>query len=101
MLADIKVPRGSAGGCMTHIWMTQTGRYRECLLKITFDNARSPSVLVPLGDFFGLGHGIVSEPGGVGQSTGTGCRSDELSVKRCLAMFADNAKTPRNRVPGV
>jgi len=60
VLADIKVPRGSAGGCMTHIWMTQTGRYRECLLKITFDNARSPSVLVPLGDFFGLGHGIVN-----------------------------------------
>jgi len=55
VLADIKGP-----GCITHIWMTQGAHYRECLLKITWDDARSPSVLVPLGDFFGLGHGIVN-----------------------------------------
>ena len=55
VLADIKVP-----GKITHIWMTQPNHYRECLLKITWDNARSPSVLCPLGDFFGLGHGIVN-----------------------------------------
>jgi hypothetical protein len=40
--------------------MTQGNHYRECLLKITWDNARHPSVLCPLGDFFGLGHGIVN-----------------------------------------
>ena len=55
VLADIAGP-----GKITHIWMTQTGHYRECLLKITWDDARSPSVLVPLGDFFGLGHGMVN-----------------------------------------
>jgi len=55
VLADIQGP-----GCITHIWMTQGNHYRECLLKITWDNARSPSVLCPLGDFFGLGHGIVN-----------------------------------------
>ena len=55
VLADIKGP-----GCLTHIWMTQAEHYRECLLKITWDNARRPSVLCPLGDFFGLGHGIVN-----------------------------------------
>lgn len=55
ILADIKGP-----GCITHIWMTQADHYRECLLKITWDNARYPSVLCPLGDFFGLGHGIVN-----------------------------------------
>ena len=55
VLADIKGP-----GCITHLWMTQGNHYRECLLKITWDNARSPSVLCPLGDFFGLGHGIVN-----------------------------------------
>ncbi len=47
-------------GAITHIWMTQPSHYRECLLKITWDNAEHPSVLVPLGDFFGLGHGIVN-----------------------------------------
>ena len=55
MLADIKGP-----GAITHIWMTQARHYRECLLKITWDNAKSPSVLAPLGDFFCLGHGIVN-----------------------------------------
>ncbi len=55
VLADIKGP-----GKITHIWMTQFHHYRECLLKITWDNAKRPSVLVPLGDFFCLGHGIVN-----------------------------------------
>jgi hypothetical protein len=55
VLADIKGP-----GAITHIWMTQGDHYRECLLKITWDNAKRPSVLVPLGDFFGLGHSIVN-----------------------------------------
>ncbi len=55
VLADIKGP-----GAITHIWMTQSEHYRECLIKITWDNADQPSVLVPLGDFFGLGHGIVN-----------------------------------------
>lgn len=55
VLADIKGP-----GMITHIWMTQRIHYRECLLKITWDNAKYPSVLVPLGDFFCLGHNIVN-----------------------------------------
>jgi len=55
VLADIKGP-----GSITHIWMTQRGHYRECLLKITWDDAEYPSVLVPLGDFFCLGHGMVN-----------------------------------------
>jgi hypothetical protein len=55
VLADIPGP-----GRIAHIWMTQGNHYRECLLKITWDNAKHPSVLVPLGDFFGLGHGIVN-----------------------------------------
>jgi hypothetical protein len=55
VLADIQGP-----GCITHIWMTQENHYRECLLRITWDNAESPSVLVPLGDFFCLGNSLVS-----------------------------------------
>jgi hypothetical protein len=55
VLADIHGP-----GKITHIWMTQHQHYRECLLKMTWDNAPHPSVLVPLGDFFGLGHSIVN-----------------------------------------
>ena len=55
VLADIQGP-----GCITHIWMTQGNHYRECLLRITWDDAAQPSVLVPLGDFFCLGHGMVN-----------------------------------------
>ncbi|MDA3800253.1 MAG: DUF2961 domain-containing protein [Kiritimatiellae bacterium] len=55
VLADIKGP-----GAITHIWMTQANHYRECLIRITWDNAKKPSVLVPLGDFFCLGNGIVN-----------------------------------------
>ena len=55
VLADIKGP-----GQITHIWMTQRNHYRECLIRMTWDNAAFPSVLCPLGDFFGLGHGLVN-----------------------------------------
>lgn len=55
VLADIKGP-----GRITHIWMTQPNHYRHCLIRITWDNAKHASVLCPLGDFFGLGHGLVS-----------------------------------------
>ncbi len=55
VLADISGPAQ-----ITHIWMTQLGHYRECLLKITYDDTPFPSVLVPLGDFFCMGHGLVN-----------------------------------------
>jgi len=55
VLADISGPAQ-----ITHIWMTQLNHYRECLLKITYDEASFPSVLVPLGDFFCMGHGMVN-----------------------------------------
>ncbi|MCU0520411.1 MAG: DUF2961 domain-containing protein [Anaerolineae bacterium] len=55
VLADIAGPAQ-----ITHIWMTQLHHYRECLLKITYDNAPYSSVLAPLGDFFCLGHSMVN-----------------------------------------
>ena len=55
VLADLEGP-----GVITHLWFTQRNHFRECLLRITWDDAPAPSVLVPLGDFFGLGHGIVN-----------------------------------------
>ncbi|HEX72672.1 MAG TPA: DUF2961 domain-containing protein, partial [Candidatus Hydrogenedentes bacterium] len=55
VLADLRGP-----GCITHIWMTQPHHYRSVLIRMTWDNAKHPSVLVPLGDFFGLGHTIVN-----------------------------------------
>ncbi len=55
VLAEIDGP-----GALTHLWLTQADGYRDCLLKITWDDAEKPSVLCPLGDFFCLGHGLVA-----------------------------------------
>jgi hypothetical protein len=54
-LADITGPAQ-----ITHLWMTQLNNYRECLIKITYDDNPDPSVLAPLGDFFCLGHSLVN-----------------------------------------
>jgi hypothetical protein len=54
-------------GLVTHIWMTlgpvQDDRteeliHRKAILRIFWDGEDSPSVEVPVGDFFGMGHGI-------------------------------------------
>ncbi len=55
IMADIQGPAQ-----ITHIWMTQRNHYRDCLIRITYDNLAYPSVLVPLGDFFCLGHTMVN-----------------------------------------
>ena len=54
-LADIKDP-----GCINHIWMTQPGGNRDVLIRMFWDDEENPSVLCPLGDFFGLGNEIVN-----------------------------------------
>jgi hypothetical protein len=54
-LADITGP-----AVITHIWFGMVAKWRELLLKFTWDNAEFPSIYVPFGDFFGLGHGIVN-----------------------------------------
>ena len=47
-------------GCINHIWMTQSDGYRDVLLRFFWDGEEHPSVLCPLGDFFGLGHELVN-----------------------------------------
>ena len=53
-------------GCLNHLWITVGGDppsktpepdfLRKLLLKIYWDGEEEPSVLAPLGDFFGVGH---------------------------------------------
>lgn len=46
-------------GCIRHIWMTTHERdnnLRRLVLSMYWDDEVTPSVLCPLGDFFGLGH---------------------------------------------
>jgi hypothetical protein len=57
-IADITGP-----GCIKHVWMTMgcedTYQYRKVVLRMFWDGEPEPSVEVPIGDFFGLGHGLV------------------------------------------
>ncbi len=47
-------------GCITHIWFTshsiESNWLRKLVLKMYWDGETEPSVLVPVGDFFGIGH---------------------------------------------
>jgi hypothetical protein len=74
-LLDVK-----GAGCITHIWITCNSQepdyLRKCLLKMYWDGEEQPSVLVPLGDFFGIGHAqaanYASLPMVMAPSDGTG-----------------------------
>lgn len=56
VLADLEGP-----GIITHIWNTCASlnpfSARALILRIYWDGAEKPSIEVPLGDFFGVGHG--------------------------------------------
>jgi hypothetical protein len=59
VIADIK-----CAGRITHIWITAACEDllypRKMVLRMFWDDEPSPSVECPLGDFFGVGHGVVS-----------------------------------------
>jgi hypothetical protein len=63
----IPVPRASTvtlaevggPGVIQHIWMTVDNKaYRDLILRFYWDGETTPSIEVPLGDFFALGHGL-------------------------------------------
>lgn len=48
-------------GCVKHIWMTVGGDDafpRKLVLRAWWDGEKTPSIEVPLGDFFGIGNGV-------------------------------------------
>lgn len=51
-VAEIEGP-----GSIQHIWMTPTGNWRWEIFRIYWDDETTPSVEVPVGDFFGMGWG--------------------------------------------
>jgi hypothetical protein len=51
-LADVEGP-----GCISHLWITSDlPQFRALALRFYWDGEASPSVEVPMGDFFALGH---------------------------------------------
>lgn len=57
VFADIEGP-----GCIRHIWITvheqSPAKMRNLILRMWWDDQPHPSVEVPLGDFFGIAHGL-------------------------------------------
>ena len=52
-IAEIEGP-----GAIQQIWMTPTGNWRFSIIRFYWDEEKTPSVEVPLGDFFGMGWGV-------------------------------------------
>lgn len=59
VIADVEGP-----GYINHIWMTVGGGedyyLRKLLIRIYWDGEAEPSIESPLGDFFGVGHGVAN-----------------------------------------
>lgn len=59
VIADLHSP-----GCINHIWMTYRSdapaALRRRVIRMFWDGEQNPSVEVPFGDFFGVGHGLYS-----------------------------------------
>ncbi|MEQ1823322.1 MAG: glycoside hydrolase family 172 protein [Fimbriimonadaceae bacterium] len=54
----------SRPGCVKHIWMTigcDDLFPRQAVLRMYWDGEEHPSVEVPVGDFFGIGHGVFKD----------------------------------------
>ncbi len=47
----------NGSGAIEHIWMTPTGNWRFSILRMYWDDETTPSVEVPVGDFFATGWG--------------------------------------------
>lgn len=80
-LMDVEGP-----GCISHIWFTLANEpveekylMRRVVLRMYWDGEETPSVEAPIGDFFGMGHGMtrnyVSEPLQMSPENGKGFNS--------------------------
>ncbi|HZG74306.1 MAG TPA: glycoside hydrolase family 172 protein [Paenibacillus sp.] len=62
----VDIGRIDGSGCITHIWITtapfdhapEAALHRKVVLRMYWDGEDNPSVQAPLGDFFGIGHGV-------------------------------------------
>jgi hypothetical protein len=65
----VRVPAGktftlaeiNGSGAIQHIWMTPTGNWRHSILRMYWDGETTPSIEVPVGDFFGAGWGSFAQ----------------------------------------
>ena len=102
-LADIKGPGG-----IRHMWFTiaceDPNYLRKVILRMFWDNEKNPSVEVPVGDFFGVGHALanhfVSLPlsmtkgAGWGRNAGMNCYFPMPFAARALITVENQCEVP-------
>ncbi|MDI7277683.1 MAG: DUF2961 domain-containing protein [Anaerolineae bacterium] len=96
---SIAIPRGEVGtlaeiagpGCINHIWFTvwcpDRLYLRKLLLRMYWDGEPTPSVESPLGDFFGVGHGVVSHYWSLPLNMVTGPRAERWNTAAMNCFF--------------
>jgi len=102
-LADIAGP-----GSIRHIWFTisaQDQNYlRKVVLRMFWDNEKEPSVEVPVGDFFGVGHALanhftslpltMTKGAGWGRNAGMNCYFPMPFAERALITIENQCEAP-------
>ncbi|MBI5095673.1 MAG: DUF2961 domain-containing protein [Candidatus Hydrogenedentes bacterium] len=85
-LADIAGP-----GAIQQIWMTPTGNWRYSILRVYWDGEETPSIEVPIGDFFCMGWGqyapVNSLPVCVNPGSAFNCYWEMPFRKHCRMTF--------------
>jgi hypothetical protein len=87
-LADVK-----GSGAIQQIWMTPTGHWRYAILRFYWDGEPTPSVEVPVGDFFACGWGqfaqVTSLPVCVNPGSAFNCYW-EMPFRRSFRITVEN-----------
>ena len=98
----VKLAEIEGSGFIRHIWITVDAKaYRDCILRILWDDEENPSVEVPLGDFFvnchGLRYNVNSIPIAVNPSGGFNCYFP-MPFRRRAVITIENQHT--SDIPG-
>ena len=84
-------------GAIQQMWMTPTGKWRDLILRIYWDNQENPSVECPLGDFFACGWDryapVVSLPVCVNPGSAFNCYWEMPFREKCYMTVTNQAPT--------
>jgi hypothetical protein len=88
--ATATIAKIEGAGCITHLWFTVScpdDRYylRHTVLRAYWDGEETPSVEVPLGDFFNIGHGLAASNAALPLTT-VAPKEDQLKLGGNMAM---------------
>jgi len=91
VIADI-----AGSGAVQQIWMTPTGNWRDCILRMYWDGQENASVECPVGDFFACGWGKFAQVSSLAVCVNPGsafnCYWEMPFRKRCVMTVENRAE---------